>query len=117
MIKLTFCLVRLPHLSREAFQDYWHTTHAPLVTRHREVLRIQRYVQLHSADPTVSAETRKSRGGPDQFDGVALWWSSYEDLAINAANPKAIAAARELLEDERNSSTSPARRSGGARRR
>ena len=31
MIKLTFCLVRLPHLSREAFQRYWFETHAPLV--------------------------------------------------------------------------------------
>ena len=101
MIKLTFCLARLPHLSREEFQAYWLTQHAALVARHREILRIQRYVQLHSADPTVSAETRKSRGGPDQFDGVAqLWWNSYEDLAINAANPKAIAATRELLEDE-----------------
>jgi hypothetical protein len=102
MIKLTFCLVRQPHLTREAFQDYWHAKHAPLVARHREVLRIQRYIQLHSADPTISAETRKSRGGPDQFDGVAqLWWNSFDDLAAIAADPQATAAGRELLEDER----------------
>jgi hypothetical protein len=102
MIKLTFCLVRLPHLTRETFQDYWLTKHAPLVARHREVLRIQRYVQLHSADPAVSAETRKSRGGPDQFDGVAqLWWKSFDDLTAIAADPRATAAGRELLEDER----------------
>ena len=31
MIKLTFCLHRLPHLSREAFQDYWFNNHAQLV--------------------------------------------------------------------------------------
>ena len=31
MIKLTYALVRLPHLSREAFQTYWFETHAPLV--------------------------------------------------------------------------------------
>jgi hypothetical protein len=102
MIKLTFCLVRLPHLSCEAFQQYWFTKHAPLVARHREVLRIQRYVQLHSADPAISVETRKSRGGPDQFDGVAqLWWKSFDDLTAIAADPRATEAGRELLEDER----------------
>ena len=102
MIKLTFCLVRLPRLSREAFQDYWFTKHAPLVARHREVLRIQRYVQLHSADPALSAETRASRGGPEQFDGVAqLWWESFDDLAAIASDPRAAEAGRELLEDER----------------
>lgn len=102
MIKLTFCLARLPHLSREEFQHYWLTKHAPLVARYREVLRIQRYVQLHSADPAVSAEARKSRGGPDQFDGVAqLWWRSFDDLAAIATDPQATAAGRELLEDER----------------
>ncbi len=102
MIKLTFCLIRLPTLTREAFQDYWFTKHAPLVASHRDVLRIQRYVQLHSFDPALSADTRNSRGGPEQYDGVAqLWWTSFEDLAAAQANPAAIAAGRELLEDER----------------
>lgn len=102
MIKLTFCLVRLPTLTREAFQDYWFTKHAPLVARHREVLRIQRYVQLHSFDPAISADTRNSRSGPEQYDGVAeLWWTSFEDLAAIQTNPDATTAGRELLEDER----------------
>ncbi len=102
MIKLTFCLIRLPTLTREAFQDYWFTKHAPLVASHRDVLRIQRYVQLHSFDPAISADTRNSRGGPEQYDGVAqLWWTSFEDLAAAQVNPAAIAAGRELLEDER----------------
>ena len=69
MIKLTFCLVRLPHLTREAFQDYWLNTHSPLVRSLAEALRIRRYVQLHSADPAISADIRASRGAPDQFDG------------------------------------------------
>ncbi|MFT5776135.1 EthD domain-containing protein, partial [Hyphomonas sp.] len=30
MIKLSFCLRRLPHLSREDFQTYWREQHAPL---------------------------------------------------------------------------------------
>lgn len=102
MIKLTFCLVRRPELSREAFQDYWLTKHAPLVRRHQAVLGIRRYVQLHSADPAVSADTRASRGGPEQYDGVAqLWWDSFEDLAKHLSAPGAAEAGRDLLEDER----------------
>jgi uncharacterized protein (TIGR02118 family) len=101
VIKLTFCLVRLPHLSREAFQDYWLNTHGPLVASVKDVLRIRRYVQLHSLDEAVSADIRRSRGGPEQYDGVAqLWWDSFEDMA--AAEPDAAReAGRMLLEDEK----------------
>lgn len=102
MIKLTFCLVRRPELSREAFQDYWFTKHAPLVRKHQTVLGIRRYVQLHSLDPALSADTRASRGGPEQYDGVAqLWRESFESLAKHLANPAVTQAGRELLEDER----------------
>jgi uncharacterized protein (TIGR02118 family) len=101
MIKLTFCLARLPRLTREEFQDYWFTRHAPLVRKHQAVLGIRRYVQLHSADPAVSADLRASRGGPEQYDGVAqLWWDSFDDLAKRLATPAAVEAGRELLEDE-----------------
>jgi hypothetical protein len=31
MVKIVFCLRRKPGLSREAFQEYWRTNHAPLV--------------------------------------------------------------------------------------
>ena len=40
MIKLTFCLRRLPHLSREEFQRYWREQHAPLVAKHAKTLGI-----------------------------------------------------------------------------
>jgi uncharacterized protein (TIGR02118 family) len=100
MIKLTFALVRAPHLSREAFQRYWLETHAPLVASVKDVLRIRRYVQLHSLPDDVSASLRQARGGPEGFDGVAqLWWDSFEDLA--SADPAAAEAGRLLLEDER----------------
>ncbi|MBL9097362.1 MAG: EthD domain-containing protein [Alphaproteobacteria bacterium] len=102
MIKLTFCLMRLPHLSREAFQDYWLDKHAPLVRSHQSVLGLRRYVQLHSFAPALSADIRVSRGAPEQYDGVAqLWWDSFEDLAKHLADPRATEAGRALLEDER----------------
>ncbi len=42
MIKLTFCLKRLPHLTRAEFQTYWRKVHAPLVQAPAEVLGIAR---------------------------------------------------------------------------
>lgn len=102
MIKLTFVLRRLPHLSREQFQAYWFETHAPLVKSVREVLRIQRYVQMHSLPDEVSEPIRASRGAPEAYDGVAqLWYASLEDLAEIGADPAAREAGRMLLEDEK----------------
>jgi len=101
MIKLTFCLIRRPELTREAFQDYWINTHAPLVASVRDVLRIRRYVQLHSLPVKVSDQIRATRGGPEGYDGVAqLWWDSLADMALARAED-AGAAAIMLLEDER----------------
>ena len=100
MIKLTFCLHRLPHLSREAFQDYWFNNHAPLLASVRDALKIRRYVQLHSLPNAEDAPFAHIRGAPGPFDGVAqLWWDSLEDLA--ADTPEARAAGALLLEDER----------------
>jgi uncharacterized protein (TIGR02118 family) len=101
MIKLTFVLRRLPSLSRAEFQTYWFETHAPLVASVKDVLRIRRYVQLHSLPPELSEVFRQSRGGPEGYDGVAqLWWDSFDDMA-QRDDPKAAEAGRLLLEDER----------------
>jgi len=102
MIKLVFCLHRLPHLSRAEFQRYWHETHAPLVRRHAAALRIRRYVQVHTADDPLQDPLRASRGGPEAYDGVAeLWWDSRDALDTAMQDPAGRAAALELLEDER----------------
>jgi len=101
MIKLTFCLVRRPGLTREAFQKYWLETHGPLVASVKDVLRIRRYVQLHSLPLEASEAMRAARMGPEGFDGVAqLWWDSLEDVIANTS-PEAAEAGRLLLEDER----------------
>jgi uncharacterized protein (TIGR02118 family) len=102
MIKLSFCLVRLPHLSRDDFQAYWRGTHAPLVASVAADLQIRRYVQTHSLPTEVQQGLRASRGAPAEFDGVAeLWFDSLEAMAANGARPQAQAAAALLLEDER----------------
>jgi uncharacterized protein (TIGR02118 family) len=102
MIKLTFCLVRLPHLTREAFQTYWSDTHGPLVASVAEALQIRRYVQLHSQPAGISAGIRASRDAPEDYDGVAeLWFDSLESVAENGRRPEAQAAGARLLEDEK----------------
>lgn len=102
MIKLTFCLHRLPQLSREEFQRYWHDTHAPLVRSFADALRIRGYVQMHSATTPLNDALRASRGGPEEYDGVAeLWWDSLEDLTAAMSTPEGAAAGAALLEDEK----------------
>ena len=102
MVKLVFCLRRLPQLSRADFQRYWREKHGPLVRRHAAALRIRRYVQLHTREDALNDVLRASRGGPEPYDGIAeLWWDSREDLQAATASPEGQRASLELLEDER----------------
>ncbi len=102
MIKLVYCLRRLPHLSREEFQRYWRETHGPLVRSHADALRIRRYVQVHTLDSPLNDVIGASRGAAEAYDGVAeLWFEREEDLAEATATPEGRSAALELLEDER----------------
>jgi uncharacterized protein (TIGR02118 family) len=102
MIKLTFCLRRLPHLTREEFQRYWRQTHAPLVRAAAPALRVRRYVQVHTLAHPLGDVLRRARGAPEPYDGVAeLWWDSAEDLAAAGATPEGREAGRRLAEDER----------------
>lgn len=102
MIKLSFCLRRLPRLSREEFQKYWLEIHGPLVREHAAALRIYRYVQTHTLLGDAADSLRATRGGPPGYDGVAeVWWKSEAELAEAAATPAGALAGRILLEDER----------------
>jgi uncharacterized protein (TIGR02118 family) len=102
VIKLTFCLHRLPRLTREAFQDYWRNTHAPLVAKNRKALRIRRYVQCHALTTELNDAIRAGRQAPEQYDGVAeLWWESVDELVAAMSSPEGQEAGLELLEDER----------------
>lgn len=99
MVKLVYCLRRLPHLSREEFQKYWFEKHGPLVRSKKDILKIRRYVQVHTLDAPLNP------GGVervDAYDGVAeLWWDSLEDLQDGAESPERQAAALALHEDEK----------------
>jgi uncharacterized protein (TIGR02118 family) len=101
MVKLVFCLRRLPHLSRQEFQTYWRDRHGPLVREAAPALGIRRYVQLHTVASPVSERLRAGRGAPEDFDGVAeLWFDSVEALAAAGATPEGRTAGKRLLADE-----------------
>jgi uncharacterized protein (TIGR02118 family) len=101
MVKLVFCLHRLPHLTREQFQQRWRDVHAPLVAAHAATLGIRRYVQCHALADEAAAGLAGARGSPGGYDGVAeLWFDSLEQ-ARAARGPLAREAGRILLEDER----------------
>ena len=102
MIKLVFCLRRLPALSVSEFQQYWFDNHAELVRQHAEALRIRRYMQSHAFSDLRLSPTIEIRGGIDAYDGVAeLWWDSAEALIEAVSSAEGQVAGRALLEDER----------------
>ena len=102
MVKLVYCMKRLPNLSREEFQRYWYETHGPLVKSHQEALAIRRYVQVHTLEAGINDALHEGRGGPDAYDGVAeLWWDSLEAMEQAMESEAGQAAGQELLEDER----------------
>ena len=103
MIKLVFALRRRPELSLDEFQTYWRDTHAPLVAERAEVLKIRRYVQVHTADlPGLHGAFQKRNGGaPTPYDGVAeLWFDSVG--ALGGDDPAVRQAQADLLADEAN---------------
>jgi uncharacterized protein (TIGR02118 family) len=102
MIKLTFCLRRAPHLTREEFQRYWLESHGPLVRAAAPALRITRYVQTHTLTTPVNDALRRGRAAPEPYDGVAeLWWDSLDDFTGATSSPEGRAAGQRLLEDEK----------------
>jgi uncharacterized protein (TIGR02118 family) len=102
MIKLVFCLRRLPHLSRPEFQRYWLESHGPLVRRLAPALGMKRYVQVHTVTSAFSEAMSRHRGAPEDFDGVAeLWWDSVDDFARPGTTKEGRDAGRQLLEDEK----------------
>lgn len=101
MLKLTFCLRRLPSLSLAEFHDYWLNRHGPLVRRLQPALGMVRYVQVHRLPGDLADGMRRVRAAPEPYDGVAeLWWESEESFRTARRSPEAREAGRLLLEDE-----------------
>jgi uncharacterized protein (TIGR02118 family) len=103
VIKIVFCLRRLPTLSPDEFYRYWLESHGPLVRSHAATLGIRRYTQGHAiSDPRldVVGAARGCRIPP--YDGVAeVYWDSVQDMIEASTSVQGQEAGRALLEDER----------------
>ena len=101
MVKLVYCLRRLPHLSREEFQTYWRENHGPLVRRTSGPVNVRRYVQIHTIDFQRPAGARQAIERPEPFDGVAeLWYHSTGDLIPVDPSPEHRQSIAAHVEDE-----------------
>ena len=93
MIKVVFCLRRLPALTLAEFQDYWLNSHGALVRELQDALRIKRYVQLHSDLGELTRRLGAFRGAPEPFDGIAeVWYENRAALETLRQNPAGRAA-------------------------
>ena len=89
-------------MTREEFQEYWLTRHAPLVASFGTDLDIHRYVQTHTLSDSANESAQKARGEMEPaYDGVAeLWWTSENELGQTLLTKAAQQASAALLEDE-----------------
>lgn len=102
MVKLVFCLHRLPSLTAEQFRSYWVNHHATLVASVAPLLGIRRYVQLHPLAGQPATALASTRGLAASFDGIAeLWFDSERSIVDSTAGTEGRQAARMLLEDEK----------------
>lgn len=102
MLKMTFCLHRQPHLTREEFHKYWLEEHGPLVAKHAGALGIIRYVQNHAHTSKVNTAMQATRGGLNEmYDGIAeAYFESWESFFELSGTEEAAAASAILIEDE-----------------
>ena len=105
MIKISYLMRRLPHLSLQEFQDYWSTKHPSAVPPEAMgVLGIKRYVQVLTLDtPARDLVIGPRTGLVEPFDGIAeLWVESLETLDRDWSTDAAKAVVQAFFEDEQN---------------
>ena len=98
MIKLIYCLRRLPNLSLEEFQAHWLEHHSQFG---RRVEGIRRYVQYHTLanDPIREAMLQAGVSSVDPYDGVAIAW--WDDLDVLRTDMTEGTHVTDALEDEK----------------
>ena len=103
MIKIAFCLRKLPSLSEEEFHDYWFNTHGPIVKSVVERIGLKKYQQVHTIDTPLNDVAREARGAPAPFDGIAeAWWEDMAALEKALNDPATEDVWQLLIEDEAN---------------
>jgi len=88
MLKLVYCITKLPALSDAEFHRYWREVHGPIAAR---IPGVRKYVQCHAIDRALG-------GRKPSYDGVAeLWFDDWAALESAMTSQEVRAA----IEDER----------------
>ena len=99
LVKVLFCLRRLPSLTPAEFHTHWRDVHGPLVQSRAAAVGIRRYIQHHGSDvPQPGLE--RPRAAAAAFDGVAEIWIDRRYLD-ERLSPEGLEGSRTLLEDEK----------------
>ncbi len=104
MMKISYCMRRKPHLSRQEFQDYYRKKHTRVLSAEETAeLAMVRYCQLHVVEEDVNEILDSERGGEPAFDAVAEIWVESEDAWRNTwLSEGGQAALAKLKLDEQN---------------
>ena len=105
MIRISYLMRRLPHLSLEEFQSYWSEQHPQAAPEDAfATLGVKRYVQVlpietNARDLVIGPRT----GLVEPFDGIAeLWIESLEALERDWSTDKAKEYVEIFFKDEQN---------------
>lgn len=97
MIKLIYCLRRLPGLSLREFQEHWLEQHARFGRENRIIRRYAQYHRLED-DPILTAMAQAGSTQVEPFDGVAIsWWDDIESVRTAMGSPEVAAALADEL--------------------
>jgi len=105
MIKITYLMRRLPHLSLEEFQTYWSEKHPQAAPEDAfSTLGVKRYVQVLPLETDARNLVIGPRTGlVEPFDGMAdLWVESIEAIESNWSTEKAKEYLDIFFKDEQN---------------
>ena len=102
MLKITYNMRRLPHLSRDEFQDYYRKSHTRVLNAEEaDLLGMRRYVQLHPLSEAECEKLDNGRGGEASFDATAeIWVDDYDFYLEHWWSDAGQAALQKLMDDE-----------------
>lgn len=100
LVKLYFPLRTGGTHSDESAQQYWRTTHGPIIRRQAHGSGIQRYVQVHRAlDDELCAPLREVRGcAVAPYLGHAELW--FDRTALQISTPERVESGQRAIADE-----------------
>lgn len=105
MIKITYLMRRLPHLSLDQFQSYWSEKHPQAAPEDAfATLGVKRYVQVLPLETDACKLVIGPRTGlVEPFDGIAeLWVDSIEAIERDWSTAKAKEYVGIFFKDEQN---------------